>query len=262
MAFYKQRRRFRRDSRRWRARRISRRSREDKIMKRDLERLSYPSKIKFVGMTQKRSFLIREEVQEVDFADDKSRIILALDPRLCKNWEKYIGTNSWSGTTQNRVFKAAQYQTFTIDKIYVHVFPKSTVYTATENSPIVRMTYNMYQPLVPGSLEAEIRGEDEYKDTYSFGGQKEQTFVIRRPKVIVSGDAFANKSKSEVLISAIGFNNGVNGSASLYEEDDDDENYEADLNRNQFNCGYLCFSANAASNPFRVEVAYRVTVRN
>ena len=230
-------------------------------MKRDLERLSYPSKIKFVGMTQKRSFLIREEVQEVDFANKNSRIVLALDPRLSKNWSKYIGINSWSGPTQNRVFNPAQYQTFTIDKIYVHVFPKSTVYTAAENSPIVRMTYNMYQPLVPSRLEDEIRGEDEYKDTYSFGGQKEQTFVIRRPKIVVSGDAFANKSKSEVLISAIGFNTDRDSTTSLY-EDDDEDNYEADLNRNQFNCGYLCFSANAASNPFRVEVAYRVTVRN
>lgn len=229
-------------------------------MKRDLERLSYPSKIKFVGMTQKRSFLIREDVQEISFANKDTRVILALDPRLCKNWAKYIGINSWSGSSQNPVFNPAQYQTFTIDKIYVHVFPKSTVYTAAENSPIVRMTYNMYQPLIPNNLEAEIRGEDEYKDTYSFGGQKEQTFVIRRPKVIVSGDAFANKSKSEVLISAIGFNKDVTESASLYEDDDDD--YEANLNRNQFNCGFLCFSANAESNPFRVEVAYRVTVRN
>lgn len=230
-------------------------------MKRDLERLSYPSKIKFVGMTQKRSFLIREEVQDVSFATNSSTVVLALDPRLSKNWAKYIGINSWSGSSQNAVFNPAQYQTFTIDKIYVHVFPRSTVYTATEDSPIIRMTYNMYQPVVANRLTEEIRGEDEFKDTYSFGAQKEQTFVIRRPKIIVSGDAFANKSKSEVLISAIGFNNGVTESASLY-EDDDDDNYEANLNRNQFNCGFLCFSSNAQSSPFRVEVAYRVTVRN
>lgn len=242
-------------------------------MKKDLQRLSYPSKIKFVGTTQKRTFLIREPIQEMKFNEGEKIKALALDPRRCANWTKYIGVNSWNVDKDgNKTFTTAQYQTFTIDKIYVHIFPKSTVFTSAETSPIVSMTYNLYQAIDPQNLLTELENEDEFKDKYLFGAQKEQTFIVRNPKVCVSGDAFANRARSEVLISAVGYDESANTAVrkgvydDVYGEGDDAEDGDTGvepLSDNAFNCGYLCFSTNTDKiTPFRVEVAYRVTVRN
>lgn len=213
-------------------------------MRKDLERLGFPNHIKFIGMTQKRSFLLREKQESITLGEEGA-VLLKLDPRTTVNWETYIGYGD-----------QAHYQTFAVKKIYIRITPTSNSYPAgTPSIPQLNMTYHNFTSNTASKLEAALKTQSQYKEQYVFAANKSVTFVIKNPKACTGPTI--ERPRTEMLISYLG-----KGSSGTIQEDycDEDEEIE-DVNSIGFNYGIVRLES-AEGTSFNIQVSYKVTVRN
>lgn len=212
-------------------------------MRKDLERLGFPNHIKFIGMTQKRSFLLREEQESITI-DEGGAELLRLDPRSSVNWDTYIGHG-----------KTAHYQTFAVKKIYIRITPTLNSFPAGSASiPQLKMTYHNFTSNTLADLETSLSTQSKYKEEYVFAANKSVTFVIKNPKACTGPTV--ERPRTEMLISYLG-----KGSAGMTQEDyDGDEDIE-EVNSLGFNYGIVRIEG-AENTSFNIQVSYKVTVRN
>lgn len=262
MAYLRRRlyRRLRRGYRPSRRVRLSYRSR--KSIRKDLQKLGFPNKVKLIGMTQKRSFLLRSDMVTVDIAakpsegrtllDGENLVLYTLDPREAANWNINIGTGT-----------SSRYQLFTVKKIYIRVTPCANSFPSNTTSlSQLRMSYHMYS--YPGvtdqQLANDLSEQSAYKDEYQFASNKSITFVIKRPRPFFPSDVMLGSSRSEVSISALGPKPKTETRDGYGDYDDEDENVNA-YNSKDFNYGSIVF-AGPAGTKFNVQISYKVTVKN
>lgn len=101
-------------------------------IKRDLDKIGYPTHVKFIGFTQRKTFLLKTKSETADIGSNGS-ILYYLDPRESPKWVTYIGDKD-----------NIKYQTFSVKKIYVRITPiakyfhySSTNSTAQDDIPLL-----------------------------------------------------------------------------------------------------------------------------
>lgn len=246
MAYYR-RRLFRRLRQGYRPSRRSRiRSRSRRSIRKDLDKIGYPTHVKFIGFTQRKTFLLKTESTTADIGSTES-ILYYLDPRESPKWVKYIGEKD-----------NIKYQTFSVKKIYVRITPIANTFTTTAQIPQLKMTYHYY---IPGNstinADSALKTQSEYKDEYVFDSNKSITFVIKRPRPCTG--ITIDKPRTDVLLSYLG-----NYDAIGDEKDDgyynDDEDVEK-IQNTDFNYGILRIEG-AEHTAYNIQVTYKVSVRN
>lgn len=246
MAYYR-RRLFRRLRRGYRPSRRSRiRSRSRRSIRKDLDKIGYPTHVKFIGFTQRKTFLLKTESATATI-DSKKSILYYLDPRESPKWEKYIGSGD-----------DIKYQTFSVKKIYVRITPVANSFTPETKIPQLKMTYHYY---IPGGNKNDVttvlNEQSEYKDEYVFDSNKSITFVIRKPRPCTG--ITIDRPRTDVLLSYLGNYNAIGD-----EQDDgyynDDEDVEK-IQNTDFNYGILRIQG-ALNTAYNIQVTYKVSVRN
>lgn len=262
MAYLRRRlyRRLRRGYRPSRRVRLSYRSRRS--IRKDLQKLGFPNKVKFIGMTQKRSFLLRSNMVSVQIVagsgttehtlgPNENISLYTLDPREAANWDINIGEGLKS-----------RYQLFTVKKIYVRVTPCANSFPSdTSSLSQLRMSYHMYY--IPGNdavYANALSEQSSYKDEYQFASNKSITFVIKRPKPFFPTDVMVGSARSEISISALDPVTKTESRDNYRDYDDEDEEVSAFSSRD-FNYGTIVF-AGPTGTKFNVQISYKVTVKN
>lgn len=246
MAYYRRRlfRRLRRGYRPSRRLRIGSRSRRS--IRRDLDKIGYPTHVKFIGFTQRKTFLLKTE-SETATIDGKKSILYYLDPRESPKWVKYIGEKN-----------DIKYQTFSVKKIYVRITPIANSFTPETKIPQLRMTYHYY---LPGNniddAVSVLNEQSEYKDEYVFDSNKSITFVIKRPRPCTG--ITIDRPRTDILLSYLGNYNAI-GDEKENDYYNDDEDVEA-IKNTDFNYGILRIEG-AQDTAYNIQVTYKVSVRN
>lgn len=247
MAYYR-RRLFRRLRRGYRpSRRLRIRSRSRRSIRRDLDKIGYPTHVKFIGFTQRKTFLLKTESTTATIKDKS--ILYYLDPRESPKWVKYIGEKD-----------DIKYQTFSVKKIYVRITPIANTFTTAAHIPQLKMTYHYYLPGTNTSDVKEVLAtQSEYKDEYVFDSNKSITFVIRKPRPCTG--ITIDKPRTEVLLSYLGNYDAIGDEQEDgYYNDDGDEDVET-IKNTDFNYGILRIQG-ANLTAYNIQVTYKVSVRN
>lgn len=245
MAYYR-RRLFRRLRRGYRpSRRLRIRSRSRRSIRKDLDKIGYPTHVKFIGFTQRKTFLLKQDMQTATIQNGS--ILYYLDPRESAKWKNYIGSGD-----------DIKYQTFSVKKIYIRVTPVINTFTQSNQIPQLRMTYHYYLPGTNSeTATAVLSAQSEYKDEYVFDSNKSITFVIKRPRPCTG--ITIDKPRTDVLLSYLGNYDGV-GDEKDGDYYNDDENFEA-VQKTDFNYGIVRLQG-PDQTAYNIQVTYKVSVRN
>lgn len=252
MAYFRRRlyRRLRRGFRPSRRLRIKSRSRRS--IRKDLDKLGYPTHVKFIGMSQKRSFLLRKN-SAVGNLDKNGRAIFYLDPRECNDWKDYMGSD-----------KDIRYQLFSVKKIYIRITPQNNSYSGDNVIPQFKLTYHNFIPSGAENAVDYITNQAKFKESYVFDANKSVTFVLKNPRPCTG--VIANRPRSDILYSYITANTeGATGGGGVnqqyYDDGDDmDEDVEA-VYTPAFNYGILLLEGDGGKS-FKIQVSYKVTGKN
>lgn len=245
MAYYR-RRLFRRLRRGYRpSRRLRIRSRSRRSIRKDLDKIGYPTHVKFIGFTQRKTFLLKQNIETATIQDGS--ILYYLDPRESSKWKKYIGDGD-----------DIKYQTFSVKKVYIRITPVINTFTQSNQIPQLKMTYHYYLPGTSEEAATTVLGaQSEYKDEYVFDSNKSITFVIKRPRPCTG--ITIDRPRTDILLSYLGNYNGI---GSEQEEDyyNDDENV-GEIKKTDFNYGIVRLQGPNGT-AYNIQVTYKVSVRN
>ena len=254
MAYFRRRlyRRLRRGFRPSRRLRIKSRSRRS--IRKDLDKLGYPTHVKFIGMSQKRTFLLRKNSAVGDL-DANGRAIFYLDPRESDDWKDYMGEND-----------KIRYQLFSVKRIYIRITPQNNSYSGTNVIPQFRLTYHNFIPSGPENAGIYILNQSKFKESYVFDATKSVTFVLKNPRPCTG--VVADKPRSDILYSYITAStegkvppSGESGNQQYYDDESDMDEDVGALASPAFNYGII-FLEGAAGTSFKIQVSYKVTGKN
>lgn len=248
MAYYR-RRLFRRLRRGYRpSRRLRIRSRSRRSIRKDLDKIGYPTHVKFIGFTQRKTFLLKTDTSTVTLTKETGTSVLYyLDPRESGKWEKYIGEGN-----------DIKYQTFSVKKIYIRITPVVNTFTADYKIPQLKMTYHYYLPGGSKDGASTVLGaQSEYKDEYVFDSNKSITFVIKRPRPCTG--ITIDRPRTDVLLSYLGNYNAI-GDEQNDDYYNDDEDVET-IQKTDFNYGIVRLQG-PENTAYNIQVTYKVAVRN
>lgn len=217
-------------------------------MRKDLDKIGFPTHVKFIGFTQRKTFLLKTKSTTVTLNEKTGETILYyLDPRESGNWKNYIGDG-------NNI----KYQTFSVKKIYIRVTPVVNTFTPDYKIPQLKMTYHYYLPSTnTDDVKKVLATQSEYKDEYVFDSNKSITFVIKRPRPCTG--ITIDRPRTDVLLSYLGNYDTIGGE----QEDDyynDDEDVEL-IKNTDFNYGIVRFQG-PLNTAYNIQVTYKVSVRN
>ena len=238
------------------SRRLRIKSRTRRSIRKDLDKLGYPTHVKFIGMSQKRTFLLRKK-STVGTLDNDGRAIFYLDPRECNDWKDYMGSD-----------KDIRYQLFSVKKVYIRITPQNNSYSGADVIPQFKLTYHNFIPSGAEKPAEYIVEQAKFKESYVFDANKSVTFVLKNPRPCTG--VIADRPRSDILYSYItattdgpsgGGTGGVTGGRSYYDDEDEmDEDVEA-VYTPAFNYGILLLEGDKGKS-FKIQVSYKVTGKN
>lgn len=258
-----------------RNRRLSKKRRTMAILKKDIRKCNFPNKVKFLGMTERKTmFLYKEEILNT------------------QNWSYYlepvntsnVGTlRSWSNVGaegHQSLAMLTNWDKFCVLGIYVRFQPVANVYDGTVDAQSIsqiKCTYTMNNVDTVTWLDDKNNVHDGFnpnyydtaninnKQVFTFNSNESFTLYIPAPTTMCFNSPVVQKSKTWWSLSEIKpIDYSAIRRADGFSEDSDEDDYDREgvLADNQFSmhCGRIHLESNQAIR-YNVTINYKVALK-
>lgn len=268
MARYYNRRRF---ARRVRRARRSKRSSLSRV-KRDILKCNFPTKVKFMGLTERKVMFLTKNFQIEMENDNENQVvvpghkIIVLDPLNTDNVDS-LGASPDDGD----IARIYNWDKICILGIYIKFQPRKNMWSANGNDNITPVKC-IYSSNLINLNQASYRIEEtaiNQKQVFSFNSNEAFTMYLPAPPTMSSNDACVHKSKTWWSLYNLKVHNTANDiegemreDNNTTEEDEELPNLEAlpvGNDRPYLSAGRLYLTSEAAS--YNVTINYKVALK-
>lgn len=242
-----------------RSRRLSKKRRTMAILKKDIRKCNFPSKVKFVGLTEKKVMFLYETK-----SIKTNQYSFYLDPLGATNLNSLGYVNNTVGQED---FCFANWDKFCVLGIYIRFQPTKNTWAANQNDDIVpiKMTYTMNNVLETvedddGNNILEVIGYDHEnvnnKQIFTFNSNESFTLYVPAPTTMCFDSPVVHKSKTWWSLTDL----KALSAGSRYLEDD--ENVQGADPGHQFSmhCGRI-YLEGATNINYNVTINYKVALK-
>lgn len=251
----------------YRRSRLRRRGRKINLrkLKKDILKCNFPTKIKFLGLTEKKTMFLTQS----GTIDGSTSFIL--NPLNTENYQTLTGN----------VVGHCNWDKICILGVYIRIQPTINMFEGGQNGKVitqVQCTYNMNiideedPAVVVDRVTYDSNGINN-KQVFTFNSNESFTIYIPAPSTMSTVDSVIHKPKT--WWSLINLRNGtyvqppapvVNGRRNLSEDDDEDEGEYGSIlptagDRPSFNAGRIFFKTANDNVSFNYTVNYKVALR-
>lgn len=249
-------------------------------IKKDIMKCNFPTKVKFMGLTEKKTMFLTK-TQSLDITENGKSIYL--NPLDTDNIVSIM--NSKQPLVDNTNVRVSNWDKICILGIYIKFQPKKNVWTAdaAANINTVKCTYNMNNvepadiaplpgptpndpPIRPGfTIEQYDKTCLNQKQVFTFNSNESFTLYIPAPTTMEFGSACVLRSKTWwSLANMVSKQAGARtGEESEDESDESDENLEGVLDENDMgnfiHAGRLYFESTGAN--YNITINYKVALK-
>ena len=244
-------------------------------IKRDIMKNNFPTKIKFMGLPEKKTMFLHK-IGDMSITAGQSGSIF-LTPLTCPNI-KTLKTTVAIGGRQINIWN---WDKISILAIYIKIQPKKNMFAANENVDIgsVKCYYAMNNIPTSTGAAANITAFNnslrDAKNIFTFNSNEAFSFVIKAPSTMQSSDSHIYKRYEWWSLADLNATENANvftnrndddDSENIIEDEDNDEMVifndplEVEAEKNKLHCGYLNFYSGTACN-FNVTISYKVSLR-
>jgi len=181
-----------------------------KRIKKDIMKCNFPTKVKFMGLTEKKVMFLTKSFEftmapanGAQAAQHPNGISFYLDPLIAENLDSIMKTARLNANgvvdANGTAFKISNWDKLCILGIYIKFQPKKNTWTADGNANIntVKCTYTMNN--FP-SQDAGLIGYDKYcvssKQVFTFNSNEAFTMYVPAPTTMCSDSPCVYKSKT------------------------------------------------------------------
>lgn len=246
-----------------RSRRLSKKRRTMAILKKDIRKCNFPSKVKFVGLTEKKTMFLYE-TREIR----TNRYSFYLDPLGATNLNS-LGYGEETIGTEDLCF--ANWDKFCVLGIYIRFQPTKNTWAANDaNNNIVpiKMTYTMNNVLIKNAQGLlNITGYDHEnvnnKQIFTFNSNESFTLYVPAPTTMCFDSPVVHKSKTWWSLTDL---KALEAGSRYLEDEENDENEEEGRQgvdeEHQFSmhCGRIYLEGTGNIN-YNVTINYKVALK-
>lgn len=296
MAFY--RRRYRKRSSFRRRGYGARKSRTLKKVKRDILKCNFPTKVKFIGLPEKKTmFLTNQETIVTASSDGNSQNkVLYLYPTKCPNIKTLYRQQNITLGTNAAPALFANWDKYCVLAVYIRIQPEANIFDGSNGKSIVpiKCYYAMNNNLVFSNDAAiagvslknvtELYGKELLleKPIFTFNSNEHCTFVLKAPQTMQSDQPVVHKKYEwwslvdQALLDDVRYSGAdIPKQSSIHEESEEEEEEPDDTIvplstplitlRSDYlpiiHCGHLYFDSGATPVKLNVTINYKIALR-
>ena len=247
-------------------RRIKFRKSSLRRIKKDIMKCNFPTKVKFMGLTEKKVMFLSNNFELQIGGDDHPTRSFYLNPLVTENIDSILGRTTIVGT--NRQASVSNWDKFCILGIYIKFQPTKNTWAADDadnNIAAIKCTYSMNN--VPYDVSPNYDNTNlKNKQVFTFNSNEAFTIYIPAPTTMQFDDAIVHKSKTWwSLTDLTKWDNNfyIMKDENSFEEEGDDDSQEIGnpfQPQNIMHAGRIALTNRGLAN-YNVTINYKVALK-
>lgn len=297
MAFY--RRRYRKRSSFRRRGYGARKSRTLKKVKRDILKCNFPTKVKFIGLPEKKTMFLTDQqtIVTADSGDTSQNKVLYLYPTKCENIKTLYKQQNITLGDNAAPALFANWDKYCVLAVYIRIQPEANIFDGSAGKSIVpikcyyamnnNLVFNSQATIADVSLKnvTELYGKELLleKPIFTFNSNEHCTFVLKAPQTMQSDQPVVHKKYEwwslvdQALFDDVKYSGAdIPTQSSIHEESEEEEEEEPDdtivplstplitLRSNYLpiiHCGHLYFDSGKTPVKLNITINYKIALR-